>query len=57
MSIFRRLGPFPQVFGQVKEWLTLKLYNIIRVSHIVAWPFVFFFFFMIEDGREECLNF
>ena len=32
---------FPQVFGQVKEWIILKLYEMIRVQHIFACP-VFF---------------
>ena len=40
-SIFSRLGPFPQVFAQVKEWLMLKLQKIIRVSRAVACPIVF----------------
>ena len=30
-SIFSCLGPFPQVFGQVKEWFMLQLHKIIRV--------------------------
>ena len=32
------LGPVPQVFGQVKEWLILKLHEMIRVSHVIACP-------------------
>ena len=42
-SVFSRLGPFSQVFGQVKEWLMLELHKIIRVSYVVTWPFFFFF--------------
>ena len=38
---FKRLGLFPQVFGQIKEWLMLKLYEIIRVEHEFACPIVF----------------
>ena len=37
-SICRRLGHFPQVFGQAKEWVILKLHEMIRVLHVVAWP-------------------
>ena len=28
LSIFRRLRPFKQVFGQVKKWLMLKRHKI-----------------------------
>ena len=41
LSIFRRLGRFPDVFEQVKEWLIIELQKIIRLSHIVACPIVF----------------
>ena len=34
MFLFARLGLFYQVFGHVKEWLTLKPHRITRVSHI-----------------------
>ena len=30
------LGPVPQVLGQVKEWLMLKLHEMIRVPHVIA---------------------
>ena len=43
LSIFSRLGPFPQVFEQVKEWLILELCEMIKVPHIVAFPTVFLF--------------
>ena len=46
LSICRRLGRFPKVFGQVKEWLIMELQKIIRLSHVVACPIVFF--------SEEC---
>ena len=39
-SIFSRLVPFPQVFGQVKEWLMLDLHEMIRLLHVVACPVV-----------------
>ena len=55
-SAFRRLGLLPQVFRQVKEHLILQLHEMIRVLHEVACPIVFFFFFMIDIGREECSN-
>ena len=35
-SSFIRLGTFPQVFRQVKEWLILELHEVIRVLHVVA---------------------
>ena len=51
LSIFSRLGPFPQIFGQVKEWLILELCEMIKVpTHIVACPMVFLFW-RIEDLR------
>ena len=40
-SIFRRLGPFPQMFGQVM----LELYKIIRVSNVGACPIIFILFY------------
>ena len=40
-SIFIPLGFYPQVFGQVKEWLIVELREIIRVPHIVACPMNF----------------
>ena len=27
---------FPQVFRQVKEWIKLKLHEMVRVPHVVA---------------------
>ena len=42
-SIFSSWGTFPQVFGQFKEWLMLKLRKIIILSHVVACPIVFFY--------------
>ena len=35
-NFFSRLGLFPQVFGQVKEWLILELHEIIKNSHILT---------------------
>ena len=52
-SIFSRFGPFPQVSGQVKEWLMLKLHKIITMSHVVAFP-IGFIFLIVGIGREEC---
>ena len=40
-SIFSRLDPFPHVFVQVKGWLILKLHEMIRVAHLVAFLRVF----------------
>ena len=45
LVFFSRLGPFPQVFGQVKEWFMLELNKIITMSHAVAYPIVFVLFF------------
>ena len=44
-SVFSRLGSFSWVFGQVKEWPILELYETIRVPHIVACPIVFLLFY------------
>ena len=44
-SIFWWLGYFPQVIGQVKEWLMLKLHKIIRVSHANAFTIIFILFY------------
>ena len=44
-SVFNRLGPFPQAFRQVKEWLRLELHKTIRGPHIVACPIVFVLFY------------
>ena len=35
----------PQVFGQVKEWLTLEFHKMIRVPHVAAWSVVFSLFY------------
>ena len=40
-SIFSRLAPYPQVFGQVNEWLIVGLHEMIRVPHVVACPMDF----------------
>ena len=52
-SVVIRLSPFPQVFEQIKKWLTLQLHKIIRVSYLVAFPFFFFFSFMGGGWGEE----
>lgn len=36
------MHPFSHVFGEVKKWFTLKLHEMIRVSHVVACPTAFF---------------
>ena len=41
-SVFSRLGVFPQVFSQIKEWLISKLHGMIRVLHAVACPILYF---------------
>ena len=46
LSIFNRLGHFPQVCRKVKKLLLLKLHEVIRV------PICFCFMFGI--GREGC---
>ena len=46
---------FLRVFGQVKGWIILKMYEMIRVQHIFDSQ-LFLFFFVILVGREECSN-
>ena len=41
LSIFRSFGPFPRVYGQVKEWFILELHEMIRVLHVVVFPIDF----------------
>ena len=41
LNIFRRLGPFPQFYEQVKEWFILELHEMIRVLHVVVFPIDF----------------
>ena len=41
-SVFSLSGPFPQVLGQVKVWLMWELRKMMRVSHVVAYPIIFF---------------
>ena len=43
--VFSRLGPFPQVHGQLKRWPILKLHETMREVHIVAWTIVFLLFY------------
>ena len=38
---FCRLGPFPQVFEQVEEWLMLELHEMIRFPYVAACSVVF----------------
>ena len=49
-SIISRLGSFPQVFGQVKEWFMSTLHEMIRILHAVTRSIVFILF----EGRKEC---
>ena len=42
---FSRLGPFPQVSGQVKEWLALELHKTIGILHLVTFPIGFILFY------------
>ena len=46
------MGPFPQVFGQVKQWLMLELHETIRVSHVVLCPIVFILFYDDQDWHN-----
>ena len=50
-NIFSRLGFFPHVFGQVKEWLMLKFHKIRKVSLVFACPVVFLWFY--ERGGQK----
>ena len=49
-SAFSRLGPFPQAFAQVKEWLILELHGVIRLLYLVACPVDFN---LISDGGQQ----
>ena len=50
LGIFSCLGSFNQAFGQVKEWLLLKLREMISMLHAAA-CLIFPFCFLIEVGR------
>lgn len=41
LSVLSSLGPFHQSFGQVMEWLILKLHEIKRIWHAIACPMIF----------------
>ena len=56
LSIFRRLGPFSQVFARVKEWNILKQFEIIRVSHLVACPMFFNLLCHLTRQTRACSN-
>ena len=49
-SAFSRLGPFPQAFAQVKEWLILELHGVIRLLYLVTCPVDFN---LISDGGQQ----
>ena len=36
---------FPQVFRQVKEWIKLKLHEMVRLLHVVTCPIGFVWFY------------
>ena len=50
-SAFSRLETFPQLFWQVKEWLIIKLHEMIRVPLVVASPIVFILYH--DQGWQE----
>ena len=50
-NIFRRLGLFIQVFGQVKEWLLLELHKMIKLAPILACPILLIL--LCDLGRHE----
>ena len=53
--VFSRLGLFPQVFLQLKEWFILELHEMIRVPHLVACPIIFILFDN-QDWQEGVLK-
>ena len=53
--IFCPWGPFPQDFEQVLAQILLCLIKIVRVCFKIECPMIFFCF-VVEVGREECLN-
>ena len=55
-GILSRLGHFPQVFGQVKDWLVLQFNEMIKVPNAVAFPMDFNLLCYREVSREEYKN-
>ena len=55
-GIFSRLSHFPQVFGQVKEWLILELHGMIKVPNAVGSSVDFNLLCCPEISREEYSN-
>ena len=49
-TVFSHLGPFPQDFGQAKQWLIWELHEMIRVLHVVACSITFILFYK-QDWR------
>ena len=45
------MGPFVQVFGEMRELLILELYEAIRVRQVVAYPIVIILFY--DRDRQE----
>ena len=43
-SVFSPLGHFSQVFGQVKSWLIIELYKMMKASHVAPCPVAFLLF-------------
>ena len=55
-GVFSCLGDFPQVFGQIKEWLILKVHEMIKVPNAVAGSMDFNLLCYREVSREEYSN-
>ena len=51
--IFSRLGSFPHVFGQLKEWFLLELLEMMKASHVVVCSIVFVWLCNL-GGMGEC---
>ena len=49
-------GHFPQVFGQVKDWVKLELHEMIKVPNAIAFPMDFNLLYYREVSWEEYSN-
>ena len=51
-SIFNRLGPYSEVFGEMKELVILKLHEMIKVLYVAACQMNF----NLLSGRRQQLG-
>ena len=55
LGIFSRFGCLSPVFEQIRVWFISELHEMMKVSHAVAFPIIFFYF-LIRFGMEDCWN-